>query len=73
MELRHLQAVPPAVRVFDAGMGDATVLSQIMRQLHPPLSYDSLLDSWQGNRQEDVRISLEKWPTVSTSIPRWYS
>ena len=34
MELKHLQPVPPALRVFDAGMGDATVLSQVMRQLH---------------------------------------
>jgi hypothetical protein len=34
MELAHLQPVPPALRVFDAGMGDATVLSQVMRQLH---------------------------------------
>lgn len=38
-ELPHLDPRPPALRVFDAGMGDATVLSNTMRamhQMHPP-------------------------------------
>jgi hypothetical protein len=34
IEIKHLQPLPPAMRVFDAGMGDATVLSQVMRHLY---------------------------------------
>ena len=33
-ELEHLRPRPPAVRVFDAGMGDGTVLSHTMRAMH---------------------------------------
>jgi hypothetical protein len=60
MELAHLQPVPPALRVFDAGMGDATVLGQIMRQLHHRFSTIPFLIVGKEISQEDVRISLEK-------------
>ena len=30
-ELTHVKPSPPALRIFDAGMGDATVLSRLMR------------------------------------------
>ena len=33
-ELELLKPKPPALRLFDAGMGDATVLSHIMRAMH---------------------------------------
>jgi hypothetical protein len=60
MELKYLQPVPPALRVFDAGMGDATVLSQIMRQLHHRFPTIPFLIVGKEISQEDVRISLEK-------------
>jgi len=60
MELKHLQPVPPALRVFDAGMGDATVLSQVMRQLHHHFPTIPFLIVGKEISQEDVRISLEK-------------
>ena len=31
MDIRYLRSVQPALRVFDAGMGDATVLSRVIR------------------------------------------
>src|SRR4029079_13645970 len=34
LELAHLHPEPPAVRVFDAGMGDGTVLTRVMREMH---------------------------------------
>jgi hypothetical protein len=34
MELAHLHPEPPAVRLFDAGMGDGTVLTRVMREMH---------------------------------------
>src|SRR6202040_1962370 len=33
-ELSFLKPTPPALRFFDAGMGDATVLSRLMRSTH---------------------------------------
>ncbi|MGH9579164.1 MAG: hypothetical protein ACRD3R_17135, partial [Terriglobales bacterium] len=34
LELAHIHPRPPAVRVFDAGMGDGTVLTRVMREMH---------------------------------------
>src|SRR4051812_10026536 len=34
LELGHIHPRPPAVRLFDAGMGDGTVLAQVMREMH---------------------------------------
>lgn len=33
-ELPHLKPGPPALRVFDAGLGEATVLTEVLRALH---------------------------------------
>jgi hypothetical protein len=33
-EFAHVRPIPPAVRLFDAGMGDGTVLSNVMRAMH---------------------------------------
>ena len=46
-ELAHMSPTPPSLRIFDAGMGDATVLSRMMRTTHqlfptvPLLAVDS--------------------------------
>ena len=34
LELGNLQPAPPALRIFDAGVGDGTVLSRVMRVVH---------------------------------------
>ena len=60
LEFKHLQPVPPALRVFDAGMGDATVLSQVLRQLHDYFPTIPFLVVGKEISQEDVRLSLEK-------------
>jgi len=33
-ELTHLRPDPPALRIFDAGMGDGTVLAHLLRAMH---------------------------------------
>ena len=58
MEFKHLRPVPPALRIFDAGMGDATVLSQVMRQLHHRFPTIPFLVVGKEVSLEDVRISL---------------
>ncbi len=61
-ELAHLQPNPPALRVFDAGMGDGTVLSHTLRALHQ--HYPTLPFHVVGKEisLEDIRLSLEKLP-----------
>ena len=60
MDIRGLQPVAPALRVFDAGMGDATVLTRLMRDLHRQYPTVPFLIVGKEISQEDVRISLEK-------------
>jgi len=57
-----LRPTPPAVRMFDAGMGDGTVIGRVMRSTHrqfPPCRC-----SWSPRKSasRDVRLGLEKLP-----------
>ena len=60
MDIRGLQPVPPALRIFDAGMGDATVLTRLMRDLHRQYPTVPFRIVGKEISQEDIRISLEK-------------
>lgn len=61
-ELRHLHPTPPAVRLFDAGMGDGTVLSRLMRSTHHQWPTVPVLVVAKEISLEDVRLGLEKMP-----------
>jgi hypothetical protein len=61
-ELTQLQPTPPALRVFDAGMGDATVLARIMRTVHRQFPTVPLVAVAKEISLEDVRLGLEKMP-----------
>ena len=60
LDIRGLQPVPPALRVFDAGMGDGTVLTRLMRDLHRRYPTVPFLIVGKEISQEDIRIGLEK-------------
>jgi hypothetical protein len=60
MELGHLHPSPPAVRVFDAGMGDGTVLTRVMREMHRRFPTMPFYFVAKEISLEDVRLSLEK-------------
>ena len=60
LDIRGLEPVPPALRVFDAGMGDGTVLTRLMRDLHRQYPTVPFLIVGKEISQEDIRISLEK-------------
>ncbi len=60
MELSQLHPRPPALRVFDAGMGEGTVLTRVMRQLHRRFPTVPLMVVGKEISLEDVRLSLEK-------------
>lgn len=53
---------PDALRVFDAGMGDATVLTDVMRDLHASFTHVPWLVVGKEISLEDVRLALEKLP-----------
>jgi hypothetical protein len=59
-ELRHIQPKPPAIRLFDAGMGDATVLARLMRITHGRWPTVPLLVVAKEISLEDVRLGLDK-------------
>jgi hypothetical protein len=60
MELAHLHPRPPAVRVFDAGMGDGTVLTRVMREMHRRFATMPFYFVGKEISLEDVRLSLDK-------------
>ena len=62
MELAHIHPRPPAVRVFDAGMGDGTVLTRVMREMHRRFPTMPFYFVGKEISLEDVRLSLEKMP-----------
>ena len=61
-ELVHLKPKPPALRLFDAGMGDGTILSHLLRATHQ--RYPTLPFYVVGKEisLEDIRLSLETLP-----------
>ncbi len=59
-ELDHVKPRPPAVRLFDAGIGDGTVLSRVMRDMHHHWPTLPFYISGKEVSLEDVRLSLSK-------------
>src|SRR5262245_1904950 len=60
MELAHLHPEPPAVRVFDAGMGDGTVLTRVMREMHRRFPTLPFYVVGKEISLEDTRLCLDK-------------
>jgi hypothetical protein len=62
MELANIHPRPPAVRVFDAGVGDGTVLARVMRAMHQ--RYPTMPFHIVGKEisLEDVRLALDRMP-----------
>ena len=60
MELGHIKPNPPAIRIFDAGMGDGTVLAGVMREMHHRYPTMPFYVSGKEISLEDVRICLSK-------------
>jgi hypothetical protein len=62
LELANIHPRPPAVRVFDAGMGDGTVLTRVMRAMHHRYPNMPFYISGKEISLEDIRLTLEKMP-----------
>src|SRR6187549_768501 len=61
-ELTQLKPSPPCLRFFDAGMGDATVLSGMLRSAHRLFPTIPMLAVAKEISLEDVRLGLDKMP-----------
>ena len=62
MELGNIYPRPPAIRIFDAGVGDGTLLTRVMRAIHQRFP---TLPSYVVGKEislEDVRLVLDKMP-----------
>ena len=62
MELANIRPRPPAVRLFDAGVGDGTVLARVMRAMHNRFPTMPFYAVGKEISLEDVRLALEKMP-----------
>src|SRR5437868_15072312 len=62
LELANLHPRPPALRMFDAGMGDGTVLARTMRAMHTRFPTMPFYIVGKELSVEDVRLVLEKMP-----------
>jgi SAM-dependent methyltransferase len=62
LELDSIKPRPPALRVFDAGVGDGTVLTRLMRSMHDRFTTVPFYIVGKEISLEDVRLALEKMP-----------
>jgi len=60
LELGNIHPRPPAVRVFDAGVGDGTVLSRVMRSMHDRFPTMPFYVVGKEISLEDIRLTLQK-------------
>ncbi|HEY2135722.1 MAG TPA: hypothetical protein VGH49_07525 [Xanthobacteraceae bacterium] len=60
LELANVHPRPPAVRVFDAGVGDGSVLSRVMRSMHDRFPTMPFYVVGKEISLEDIRLTLQK-------------
>ena len=62
LELETLTPRPPALRFFDAGMGDGTVLARVLRSMHRKFERVPFYAAGKEISLEDIRLTLDKMP-----------
>ena len=60
LELGNIHPRPPAVRLFDAGVGDGTVLARVMRAMHDRTPTMPFYVVGKEISLEDIRLALQK-------------
>ena len=69
LELANIHPRPPAVRVFDAGVGDGTVLLRAMRAMHDRFPHMPFYIVGKEISLEDVRLATQKFSDRFTEHP----
>jgi hypothetical protein len=60
LELGNIHPRPPAVRVFDAGIGDGTVMLRVLRAMHDRFPHMPFYVVGKEISLEDVRLAMQK-------------
>ncbi|MGA8992162.1 MAG: hypothetical protein WB500_17580, partial [Rhodoplanes sp.] len=60
LELANIHPRPPAVRIFDAGAGDGTVLVRVLRAMHDRFPHMPFYLVGKEISLEDIRLTLQK-------------
>ena len=60
LELANIHPRPPALRIFDAGVGDGTVLLRVLRATHDRFPHTPFYIVGKEISLEDVRLALQK-------------
>ena len=68
-ELAEIEVSPPGFRVLDAGMGDASVLSGVLRRFHDRSPHVPVRAVAKEISIEDVRVGLTKLPDLIFEHP----
>lgn len=68
--LHRVNPQPPAFRLFDAGVGDGTVLSHLLRAMHQEYPTTPFYVVGKEISLEDVRLLLEKLPDRFVEHPQ---
>jgi hypothetical protein len=61
-ELETIVPEPPAIRFFDAGIGDGTILARVIRQMHRRYDRVPFFIAGKEISLEDIRLFLDKVP-----------
>jgi len=61
-EFDLIEPQPPAIRFFDAGVGDGTVAARVMRQMHRRYKRFPFYIAGKEISLEDIRLFLDKMP-----------
>jgi hypothetical protein len=69
LELANIHPRPPALRVFDAGVGDGTVLLRVMRAMHDRFPHTPFYVVGKEISLEDVRLATQKYSDRFTEHP----
>jgi hypothetical protein len=59
-ELTNIHPRPPALRLFDAGVGDGSVLTRVMRAMHDRYPHNPFYIVGKEISLEDVRLTMQK-------------
>jgi hypothetical protein len=59
-EIANIHPRPPAVRLFDAGVGDGSVLTRVMRSMHDRFPAMPFYVAGKEISLEDIRLTLQK-------------
>jgi hypothetical protein len=69
LELHNIHPRPPALRLFDAGVGDGTVLLRAMRSMHDRFPHTPFYIVGKEISLEDVRLAMQKMSDRFTEHP----